>query len=84
MTNADHIHEEVRRMEKTVYIVPNDAGLRKALSELGVVIYTVRLVSGKEVDVCDTTYENVEDAKALLQKYCEKATIEIEEPSREI
>ncbi|MEM4846754.1 MAG: hypothetical protein QW794_03230 [Thermosphaera sp.] len=71
-------------MKKTVYIVPNDSGLRKALSELGVVIYTVRLVNGKEIDVCDTVYEEVEDAKILLEKYCEKATIEIEEPRHDV
>ncbi|MEN3043400.1 MAG: hypothetical protein ABDH59_08950 [Fervidobacterium sp.] len=63
-------------MKKRVYIVPNDVGLRNTLSAAGVVIYTVRLVNGEEVDVCDETYARDDAIARILDRYCEYAEIE--------
>jgi len=61
---------------KRVYIVPTDSALRAELARKMVVIYTVRLNDGTEVDVCDAAYAQNDEIANILDRYCEYAEVD--------
>lgn len=65
-----------KSVKKKCFVVPNDPGLRQAFNDALIVIYTIKLPNGQEVDVCDDVYaQKLEETK--LRKYVEAAEIDV-------